>query len=219
MKKIISVCFMLFATNYVIAQEVGTAGKNSLKVYSLVIHEKNNFTTVKPSFAFQWRNKQKDYHEIELISFQFDKYNQFESDAQNGFITKDNLVHEKNISLRYEYIFSLNKKENVKLIPAIGLGINPFFYQMNTQTRISTVFPTNEVIVGTRLFVIPRLVYNLSKRFYLDANIPINVSELNYQIQRVDDPSFNLNERTRITGNYNSFPSYFSGRIGLGFRI
>jgi hypothetical protein len=219
MKKIISVCFMLFATNYVIAQEVGTAGKNSLKVYSLVIHEKNNFTTVKPSFAFQWRNKQKDYHEIELISFQFDKYNQFESDAQNGFITKDNLVHEKNISLRYEYIFSLNKKENVKLMPAIGLGINPFFYQMNTQARISNVFPTNNVIVGTRIFLIPRLVYNLNKRFYLDVNTPINVSELNYQFQKVDNPSYNINERTSFTGNYYSFPAYFSGRIGLGFRI
>lgn len=227
MKQQLAVFCLLISLNNGFAQEDGSTKKYSLKVYNLMsyentggeFHESTEFNIIKPSFAFQWKTKKMIYHEIELINFQVNKHHHSDKDMQTGNVNYDYKFFKTDVSLRYELIFSLNKTEGKKLMPAIGIGINPYFFQVKSTPLTPNTFNNTITYTGAGLYLIPRLVYNISEKLYLDFNIPVMLSNNNIEINKVENPSFNINQRRTTTSNSNQFPAYYSGRIGLGVRI
>lgn len=176
-----------------------------------------------PTIAFQWNTKKNNFHEIELTNFILGKL--MTSTENNGDTT--NIGQTKTgydlvtsfISARYEYILNFNKIKDRKLVPSLGFGISPYYKQNNYSPKISSSYATSEIYFGAKVFLIPRLTYYLSSRFFIDVNIPICFLDSYFLIDEEDNPSISLEERIISTFNFNEFPKIFGGRIGVGLKL
>ena len=124
------------------------------------------------------------------------------------------------IAFRYEYdIMFFKKKEEAKLRPYLGFGVNPYFSNSKYRPIVSNLFPINQNNFGVTLSIIPRLNYNLNEKWFVDFNIPINLADINWTFDKVDNPTLTEQQRTTTTIEYSTFPSKFLFRLGLGLRI
>lgn len=120
----------------------------------------NSATTLQifhPTIALQWLSNSKNYHEIELISLmlrniesKIEDIDYTTNNTQPVFASKFTTA---SISIRYEYIYNLNKKRDKAYMTSLGFGLNPYFTQNNYSTSITTIFPISEKIVGLKGFI------------------------------------------------------------------
>lgn len=176
-----------------------------------------------PTIAFQWKSKKNNFHEIELTSLMLGKIgakNEIIYDTtNNGQTISGSDLTTTAISARYEYILKFNKLKDSKIVPSIGFGINPYYRQNNYSPKISSSFPTSEISVGMKTFITPRLTYFVTSKFFIDVNIPICFIDTSYFLDKEDNPSITVQQRTITTFNYNQFPKIFSGRLGVGLKL
>lgn len=175
-----------------------------------------------PSIAFVTANG--NFHELEFSRLKIN------SSSDKTSITYDNLGHTQTISgqkttniliaLRYEYNFMFfKKKEEAKLRTYLGLAINPYFENSNTLPFLSNYFPTSETSLGTMLSIIPRINYNLGEKWFIDFNIPINISNIDITSTNKDNPAFLANQRTETSIDLTILPNTFLIRFGIGVKI
>ena len=183
-------------------------------------HETTNY--LRPTFAFQWRNKRNNFHEIELNRFNIEKdYSEDRKYDINGqhIVLDGYRTITTNISVRYEYIIQFGKRKNSRLVPALGLGVNPYYLRQNFIPLTSNIFPQINAEMGFRTFLLPRLSYYFSKRFYLDLNIPLCVTDFSLLHQVIRDPSLPEHLQKYRIVELEAFPKMISARVGLGFKI
>jgi len=227
MKQQLTVFCLLFLLQNGFAQEEGSSKKYSLKVYNITSYEKNSdrynesteMNIIKPSFAFQWKTTNRVYQEIELMNLHVSNKQNRGKNVIAGGVLYNHKYFKTDIALRYEVIYALSKSDNKKWMPAIGLGINPYFLQEISNPVVSYAFKTSLTNTGAGIYIIPRMVYNISERVYLDINIPVLVTENNFEISKVENPGFTREQQRTTTFTSTQFPSFYSGRIGLGIRI
>ena len=174
------------------------------------------------SLAFQWQNKKKNFHELELTSFELGKLSnqdELSGGSGSGNTIPRNGVITTNIAFRYEYIVNFNKTETRKLVPSIGFGGSPYYRLYKYEVKYEWQSPLSQQFIGLSLFATPRLSYYLSSRVFLDMSIPICVFDFNYMINKLDVPFLELSERTTSVLNINMFPKILSGRIGIGLKL
>ena len=216
--------------------------KNAIKIYNLTSFEEYNkskkpgdtssnnycYTTtmlkiLQPTIAFQWKNKKNNFHEVELTSFMLGKLGtktEIKNDTSNDRQTiSGNDVISTSLSARYEYILNFNKSKDRKFVPSLGLGINPYYRQNKYMPKISTSFPASEQYLGVKIFLTPRLSYYLTSKLFIDINIPICFGEIYYTIDKYEDPTLTIEQRTTSSVDFREFPKIFSGRIGIGLKI
>ncbi len=175
-----------------------------------------------PSFAYQWSNKKKNYHEIEL-----NRINISEDDNQVEFINPATGVKEYMrtqkvvttiIAARYEYIINLAKKKKWLVQPGIGFGAMPYYSRYNSIPYVSSSYPISTTTAGIRHTIIPRINIALSNNLLLDVNIPLTVLDMGYSYQRIMNPT--LPGRAQKYGIVDiGIPKYYTARIGLGLKI
>ena len=73
--------------------------------------------------------------------------------------------------------------------------------------------------MGFRLFVVHRLNYYFSKRFFIDLNAPLFIDIAETLIQKYNNPTIPVNQRKSITAGILKKDPYFNIRIGLGLKL
>lgn len=176
-----------------------------------------------PAAAFQIATKKKNFHEIELSDLTIGR-----SDELTERIYPDQTTTEPvsgalttvtSIAVRYEYIQMFGKKKDHKLIPAIGLAAMPYYNRYSTEPAISALFPTRDNLFGIRGFIVPRLNYHISKRVYLDLNVPVNIFDAQQHGTNTLNSALPAEQRTTSSFNFNALPGYYSVRFGVGVKL
>lgn len=240
--KLLTLTLMIIVFKIGWGQNTNLDYKSALKTYNLTTFEEqsksrrlndtssyriqNSSTSLQilhPTIAFQWKSKKNNFHEIELTSLVLGK-NGTKTEIINDTTNNSQIINGENltttaISLRYEYILNFNKSKDSRFVPSIGFGINPYYRQNNYSPKISSSFPTSEISVGMRTFITPRLTYFVNSKLFIDINIPLCFFDTFYFIDKEDNPSVPVQQRTITTFNYNQFPKILSGRLGVGLKI
>ena len=182
------------------------------------------FQLLHPTIAFQWKTKKKEnFHEIELSSFSFRRTNTMDekiTDSTNiSQIISGSEETNCSIAARYEYIFTFFKTKDRKFLPSLGLGINSYFLQSSTRPKTADLFPVSDRIIGSKVFLTPRISYFITPKLFLDFNIPLCIIDANLQTIKKQDPILPINQQSISTMRFQQFPSIFSARIGLGIKL
>ncbi|MDQ3048793.1 MAG: hypothetical protein M3R27_14680, partial [Bacteroidota bacterium] len=195
MKRLASVSAAIIISLNVMAQNTSLDYKHAIKVYNLSSFDEfrrservndssseyysyttTNLRILHPSVAFQWKTSKNNFHEIELTDLALNKAGSITSlknDTSNtSYMLSGDDVTTTSIALRYEYILTLRKSKESKLVPSVGFALGIFYQQNKYDPKISSSFPSKETIFGTRMYVTPRLCYYLNSRIFLDLNIP-----------------------------------------------
>jgi hypothetical protein len=241
-KKLLTLLLLIIVVKVGWSQNINLDYKTAVKIYNLTSFDEqtksrrlndtssNRYqytnTTLQilhPTIAFLWKSKKNNFHEIELTSLMLGKIGtktEIVNDTTNNRQTISvGDITTTAISVRYEYILNFNKSKDSKLVPSIGLGINPYYRQNNYSPRISSSFPTSEISIGMRAFITPRMTYFLTSKLFIDVNIPLCFFDTFYLADKVDNPAIPVQERRITTFNYNQFPKVFSGRLGFGLKL
>jgi hypothetical protein len=241
MKKLIFLIVFVLLNLYLWSQNSNLDFKYAIKLYNLTTFEDNSKTGVDtsswntynytdktlqvlhPAIAFQWKTNKNDFHEIELTSFRLDKVetgteNQSDTINMNKMISGGEIITTA-ISVRYEYILNFNKSNDSKFVPSLGFSISPYYRQINRMPYVSNEYMTSEKYIGTRAFVVPRLTYYFLSKFFIDLNIPICISDIYFLSDKNEDPTLTIDQRTINTFDFEAFPKFLSGRIGVGVKL
>ena len=182
-----------------------------------------NSQILHPSIAFHWKSKTNNFHEIELTNFMVNKVGtktEYVSDTSaSGQLVSGEYITNTALSLRYEYIAVLNKSKNSKVVPSIGFGVNPYFRRSSISYESATSFPSSNQSIGVRSFITPRVTCFLTSKLFLDVNIPICLFDNYILTESSDNPAVPISQRDISTYNFNQFPKFISGRIGLGIKL
>jgi hypothetical protein len=175
-----------------------------------------------PTIAFQWKAKNNNFHEIELTNFEIGKTGaktEFVADT-NGipFVSGQDIVTTA-LSVRYEYILNFNKSKDSKLVPSLGFGVNPYFRKNKYSPLASSSFPAFESSFGLRAFITPRVTYFITQKIFVDLNIPLCLFDNFILTEMRDNANLPVEQRTVSTYNFNQFPKFISGRIGIGIKL
>ena len=182
------------------------------------------FQLLHPTIAFQWKTKKREnFHEIELSSFRFQKKNAVEEMITDSLnltqIISGSAETNFSIAVRYEYIFTFFKTKDRKFLPSLGLGINSYFLQSSTLPKTADLFPVSETLIGSKVFLTPRINYYLSPKLFLDFNIPLCIMDFNLKSSRKENPVLPINQQRISVFQFQQFPTVFSARIGVGIKL
>jgi hypothetical protein len=238
-RNFIALLFSTFLISTSWSQNTNLDYRNGLKIYNLITFEENfksirlsdtssyQFTNTStqilhPTIAFQWKAQNNNFHEIELTNFEIGKTGaktEFIADT-NGipFVSGQDIVTTA-ISVRYEYILTFNKSKDNKLVPSLGVGVNPYFGKNKYSPLTSNSFPSSESSFGLRAFITPRITYFFTPKIFVDFNIPLCLFDNFIKSETLDNANLPVEERSVSTFNFNQFPNFFSGRIGLGLKL
>lgn len=246
MKEKVFALFLLFLPVSVIAQSAQPVEMEPMppktkyiKVYNLVSASRSvtepympanrsytyvsSFRIWNPALAAGLVNKKGNAHEVELTSVSInasDSRTTLYVPGQNISIsTTGSKIYETHFALRYEYILNLVKKPGARLVPSVGFAASPYYIRYNLVPYTTAAYPAKDTYIGMRMFVAPRICYNLRRNLFLDLNIPFCLADLNYNNHKEQNPTVPSALRTTSTANFTALPKYFSARLGIGLRI
>lgn len=193
---------------------------------SLMLTERSTNSTLQylhPTLAFQWESKNQNFNEVELINFYINKNRrvreQLDSLGRVETILSTKILHSSAISFRYEYIVNFRKSKSSRFAPSLGYSGNPYFESEQFVPEKANEFKNGQITIGGRVSVIPRLIYYLGARFYIDLNLPICVMDMNYRMYQNENPSIPDNQRRISNFNFELFPKVLAARIGVGLKL
>jgi len=235
MKKLIAVAVLLFLFQTGWSQNTYLDYNFAVKFYNLTTYAdygKSANDTIRypfqytdtrlrilhPTFAFQWKTKKNNFHEVELTDFTLgiagnNKENELDSNVIPVY--SDELIT-TSISARYEYILNFNKLKKTKFIPSLGFAINPYFGQFHYSPGAQNDYQTSEKYIGAKVFVTPRITYHISQKVFFDLNVPICIFDTYFQTYKDENPTLSVHEQKTNTLNFEEFPKMFNLRIGIG---
>jgi len=241
-KNFLASLFMTFLITIGWSQNTNLNFQSGIKLYNTTIFEEQsksmlvsdtssiriqytnkNSQILHPTIAFQWKSKTNNFHEIELTNFMVNKVGtktEYVSDTSaSGQLVSGEYITNTALSIRYEYIAVLNKSKNNKIVPSIGFGVNPYFRKSSIAYESSTSFPSSNQSIGVRAFITPRINYFLTSKLFLDVNIPICLFDNYILTESSDNPAIPISQRDISSYNFNQFPKFISGRIGIGIKL
>lgn len=174
--------------------------------------------------AFAWASPRGNYHEVELSGLQFNEVDeQTYIDHDNG-LNHQVVSGEKRtsvfIALRYEFDYMIIKnKESNRLKPSLGFAVRPYYYRAAFVPRVSSLFASSQSSAGAIFSIVPRINYDLNKRWFIDLNVPINLLDVSAQTSMRDNPAIPVNQRTITTIVAEAVPSQYLIRLGIGVRL
>lgn len=183
----------------------------------------NTFQILHPTIAFQWASKKSNFHEIELTRLMLGKTStktEIVNDSTNNTqtLSSGNLLTTV-IAARYEYILTFNKSKERQFVPSIGFAIHPYYHQNNYSPTNPNALPTSDLSIGLKSFVIPRITYFVTSKFFIDVNIPLCFFDTYYSSYQENNPVIPIQDRTTNSFNFSGFPKFFSGRLGIGVKL
>tara|TARA_R110000868_G_scaffold272252_1_gene531514 strand:- start:13 stop:702 length:690 start_codon:yes stop_codon:yes gene_type:complete len=175
-----------------------------------------------PAFAIELENG--NFHEFELSRLLIN-FNRNESIVIDDSLGRKIVVPGARntrvlLAVRYEYNIALsNSTEEMKFQPYLGLSINPFFENSIKTPHIISQFATSKNEFGALFAIVPRIKYNLKGNWYLDLNVPINISQASVTINTDEDPILTASQRKSTTFDFEIVPRNIMVRFAIGLRI
>lgn len=183
---------------------------------------KTTSTFFHPTFAIQLRNRKKNFHEIELNRWSINREKTIDKQYQpNGqYVVLDQVrINNTNISLKYEFIIQFCKNRNTRIVPSLGFAINPFYSKERLNPLTSIIFEQSFAEAGFRTFVVPRLSYYFSKKFFLDLNVPLCFTNISYRREIFENPALPIWQQKSGLIQFEVSPKFMSARLGLGMKL
>ncbi len=239
MKKGLLLCISLFLLSESQAQNKHLDFNYALTVYNLSTLTESSRTLsspnapsahqtlrhvkyLQPTLAFQWQNKKRNRHEIELSQWHFRQETNTQKFPSQGSIPEQRYkskASELAIALRYEYIITFNKKRNTRWVPALGLAASPYLAIDKIEPILSNQYTFTRTQYGVRGFLVPRLTYFFSSRIFADLNIPLCVTGISMQSDNNKDPNLSRQLQKNSLLSFDALPYLYSVRLGLGIKI
>ncbi len=185
-------------------------------------------TTFLPVVGFSKLKKKGSFYEISLTHLNFthdDDLSEFTLLDTLGQITyvsvpsrgsKSNKAH---LGLRFEWAFPLFFEKLGRFQPFIGVSTDPSVFYENIVPYTTAYYSTIAFEARNTVSFIPRAVFNVSSRLFLDLNVPISVFSMALTYNHVDNPILPNYARTETGFSTKLFPSQLSMRLGLGYKF
>lgn len=183
----------------------------------------SNIRILNPTISLQFKTRLNNFHEIEIINCSIEK-EEFKESYYNELYESLNprrghILSKTNISMKYEYIYLFYKSSEKKIVPSIGLSINPLFYQVVNTPVTSLDWETDNKLYIVRFQLTPRLSYFLSSKLFVDLSIPLTILDFKYHHYYIDNNTLIEELKTSKTNKTSLFPVYYCGRIGIGYKF
>ncbi|MBX2965961.1 MAG: hypothetical protein KF845_07430 [Cyclobacteriaceae bacterium] len=121
-------------------------------------------------------------------------------------------------ALRYEVSSEIKSSSN-RFNFYLGLGLNPYFIEVESTPNVPTVFYSKTSLYGFSLNTIPRITLNVSERISLDLNIPFKVYDYQFERRRIENPHIPPGQRVMKKSYNQFFENVYTIRLGLAFKI
>jgi hypothetical protein len=171
--------------------------------------------------VFLIRTKRNNFHEIEWNSLTFDN-DEFRTYDSQGNLIAGNKHSLLDIGIRYQYTRSLVK--NGRLIPQLGISYLAQFTANDNQALVSTSYDRRTDTWTEHVSLAPQLRYNFQNRLFVDVAYPIELFNLEYFRQKVENPAIPIRQQTNSGWAFNNNISNhlfdrFHLRVGAGLRF
>lgn len=229
--KLVVFLFATFLSFSTFAQEKSKDNSMAIKLYNqstFTINANNGFfdstrillntkgvdmNILHPTIALAFKNKRKNVHEIEITELDWSKKSGIYASNTIGKWTQ------VAIAFRYEYKLMLNKKQTKRWQTSVGFAASPFYSHTHFVPKNANDFPVKQTSFGMSAFVIPGINYNLSSKFFLDANAPICVGVASMDGYTISNPNLSSIYQQTNLFNFEGGIPWISFRIGIGVRI
>lgn len=175
---------------------------------------------IQPSLAVSFRNKDHNYHELELsrVSVRSTSVNPTILTSQTS-LPQGYRLNTTHIALRYEFIIPFIKKRQALFVPAIGAAVMPYYSRYSLKPYSTADVPVTSSTLGAQTFIIPRLQVNISKRVFIDANIPVCIADVGTKRINIQDPTLPSHAQQYSLADMQFLPKFYSARLGLGIQL
>lgn len=179
-----------------------------------------NHSYFQPSVAYDVFNKRGNYHEIALASLFFHSSSVRDSAGVGGLLLPQWGGYDYrtfNIALSYEYAIVYRKSK--KLQPVLGFAASPFYRQTTIFPISSAQYPVKRTAVGITTFLVPRVQYAISQRVYLDANMPIYLTETAARFEKRQNPTLPIEQQQVGIFDIDAQAKPYSLRLGVMVKL
>lgn len=175
---------------------------------------------IQPSLAVSFGNKNHNYHELELsrISVRSTSVNPMLQTSQAN-LPLGYRLNTTHIAMRYEFIIPFIKRKEALFVPAVGAAVMPYYSRYSLQPYSTADVPVTSSTLGAQTFIIPRLQVNLSKRVFIDANVPVCITDFGAKRNHIQDPTLPVNAQQYTIADVQFLPGVYTARLGLGIKI
>ena len=222
-KTIILACFILSIFHL-------SAQNNSIRLYSNFnriayfggqsMFKQFSFGYFSPSISFNKDNG--NFHEVELTTFGFGQNENSQSIIDingNSQLISGEIVKRFNFGAKYEFSYKIFKQSNSRLSYYIGSSYS-LGYSWNSRTpKLSSQYKTSSIQVSNIISLVPRLNFNLSDKWFIDFNIPINLIDFLIVRSKYMDPVLPINQQTGSYSDVNFLPNTINFKLGIGFKL
>lgn len=161
--------------------------------------------------------KPKASHEFELSDLRIGIRNSIDEREDDNGQNSSYRTNDFNFGLRlkYEYgIKALEIKEKYKF--SLHASAESYFniFKRNRETNGETLSVGKSV--GGSLYLIPRGTYDISERWFLDVNFPIEMMNI---ARTISHDETGIYGQSSIQNHFNFFSNIFRLRIGIGLKL
>ncbi|HEY9176499.1 MAG TPA: hypothetical protein VIN07_02360 [Flavipsychrobacter sp.] len=175
---------------------------------------------IQPSLAVSFRNKKHNYHELELsrVSVRSTSVNPMIQTSQVS-LPSGYRLNTANFAMRYEFIVPFIKRKQALFVPAVGAAVMPYYSRYSLQPYSPADVPVTSSTLGAQTFIIPRLQVNISKRIFIDANVPVCIIDFGTKRNHIQDPTLPVTARQYTIADVQFLPGVYTARLGVGVRL
>jgi hypothetical protein len=218
MKKLVLLSSLLLSVHFVHAQV-------AIKLYQNLDYVKYNLEygeydqepeiyLARTSLAIQFSNREDLFQEVEFSYAQvaIPVVHQVFPSVEHVDVTKDY------VGMQYE----LNKVFGKGADFRFSLGGGALLYGLLTRREPQTnggVYLREDRYIGTIINLIPRIQYDISKRFIADLNFKLALFDVYYHHQRTHNLMLPMRQQREDHVETDFFPPAYNVRIGLGYRL
>ncbi len=184
-------------------------------------------TTFLPTLGFSKQKKKGSFYEISLTNFNIthdDDLTQNSLLDSFGHVSIDipsrgSETYKAHLGLRFEWVFPLFFEKLGRFQPYIGVSTDPSVFYENIVPYTTAYHPTITFEARNTVSFIPRAVFNVSSRLFLDLNVPISVFSMALTYNHESNPILPTYARTETDFTTKFFQSQLNMRLGLGYKF
>lgn len=218
MKKIPLLLILLIAGHYLPAQI-------AIKVYQNLDYVKYNLEyseydeepeiyLARTSLAIQFSNREDLFHEVEFSYAQvaIPVVHQVYPAIEWVDVNKDY------VGMQYELNRFFGRGSDFRFSLGGGALLYGLLTRREPQKNVG-VYLREDRYIGTIINFIPRIQYNLSKRFLVDLNFKFQLFDVHYYERKILNPALPITEQIQKSAKTDFFPPAYNVRIGFGYRL
>jgi hypothetical protein len=180
-----------------------------------------HFTTGTFSVAFNVVSLRGGFHhELEIFVPEINRSAQNVQFPKNFGLSQSVLT--RDVISAYAARYEINQDiTNVtkRFVLNLGLAVNPYHIEMEFSPREGNVYDRNVRVTGTNINIIPRVSWQLTDRFSLELNVPVNIFNVYRSKRHVDNPILPKEGQTNVGTEHKFFENIYTVRFGVAYTL